>query len=127
MNSKIHKKQTPAEGNGNPESFRAETPIGKFRPIPDRSQAKYLYEMAEKLRKEPFHLIPIRHNCMGKSFRLRLESRRVGVRGVKMVFSLGYVHNAKLPLPPFLPMYHVWVEYCGKRIEVARSLKTANP
>jgi len=79
--------------------------------------------IAERLRKEPFHML--RNNCLLKSLRFRKECRKIGV-GVRIVFALVLTPCARSPLPPWVVWFHAWAEIKGQRIELARPLDERN-
>ena len=79
--------------------------------------------IAEKLRREPFHML--RNNCLIKSLRFKRECRKFGV-DVRVVFALVLTPCAKHPLPPWVIWFHGWAEINGQRIELARPLDERN-
>lgn len=79
--------------------------------------------IAERLRKEPFHIL--RNNCLIKSLRFRKECREIGV-GARVVFALVLFPCARFPLPPWVMWFHAWAEINGRRIELARPLDERN-
>lgn len=85
-----------------------------------------VYSIVDSLRKEPYRRLPFRHNCIGKSFRLRKACKRLGIK-VKVVITLCLIKNDRhWFLPGSIPFIHGWAEYEGKRIELARPLNELN-
>lgn len=83
-------------------------------------------EIAEKLRQEPFHVFPMRYNCIGKSFRFKEECRKAGI-DARVVICLGIVEMRRFGCSIKLPWGHEWGEVGNERIEVARPLDQRSP
>lgn len=82
--------------------------------------------IAEKFRQEPYHVLPMRYSCIGKSFRFKEECIKAGIKA-RVAISLGVVTTKRLgPLLKIL-MIHGWGEVEGRRIEVARPLDEKSP
>ena len=80
----------------------------------------------DKLRREPTHLFSLRHNCIGKSFRLKKFGHSLDVK-VRVVIALCLAQNKRFWfLPPTVPTFHGWAEVDGKRIELAHPLSDTN-
>jgi len=83
-------------------------------------------KIAEKFRQEPYHVLPMRYSCIGKSFRFKEECIEAGIKA-RVVISLGVVTTKRLgPLLKIL-MIHGWGEVDSERIEVARPLDEESP
>jgi hypothetical protein len=75
-------------------------------------------EVADSIRREPFHALW--NNCLVKSFRFKRECARRGIEA-RVVVSLGYtrvIRHIRLTIP----IFHAWGEVECRRIEVARPL-----
>jgi len=83
-------------------------------------------KIAEKFRQEPFHVLPMRYTCVGKSFRFKEECRRAGVEA-RVVICLGGVKTRRFGFLLKVPMIHGWGEVDSERIEVARPLDEKSP
>lgn len=77
--------------------------------------------IAEKLRREPYHVLPMKYNCIGKSFRFKKECSKVNIEA-KVVISLGIVTTKRFGFLMKVPMIHGWGEVDNTRIELARPL-----
>ncbi len=83
--------------------------------------------IADKLRSEPWRVLPMKYNCIGKSFRFRSACRKLGIPA-KIVFAIISVDNPRFSfLPRTLIGFHAWVGLYGQRIELARPLDELNP
>lgn len=78
-------------------------------------------KIAEKLRREPYHVFPMRYNCIGKSFRFKRECQRIGV-DTRVVICAGRVKARPLGFWMKILMIHAWGEVEGRRIETAHPL-----
>ncbi len=78
-------------------------------------------KIAEKLREEPYHVFPMRYNCIGKSFRFKEECRKADI-DAKVVIGLGIVETRRFGCLRRIPMVHGWGEVSNERIEVTRPL-----
>ena len=78
-------------------------------------------KIAEKLQQEPFHLLPFRSNCFGKSFRFKRECRQIGVEA-RVVICIGLTRAKPLGFWIKMLTIHAWGEVDGKRIETAMPL-----
>lgn len=84
-------------------------------------------EIAERLRHEPYHVLPMRCNCLGKSFRFKRECRKAGI-DARVVICIGIIYPRIIfGCSLKVPMVHEWGEVCNKRIEVARPLDQRGP
>lgn len=83
-------------------------------------------KIAEKLRQEPYHVFPMRYNCLGKSFRFKEECRRADIEA-RVVICLGIIKTRKFGPLLKIPMVHGWGEVENRRIEVARPLDQRSP
>jgi len=77
-----------------------------------------IYEIAEAIRKTPFHTLT--DNCLIKSFRFKKRCRKQGIKAY-VVISFGFA-PVKWGVRLAVPIVHGWAEVDGRRIEVARSL-----
>ncbi len=80
-------------------------------------------EIAERLRKEPFHMFG--NNCLQRSLKFREECLKVGV-SVRVVLALVLTPCKRFLLPPYIIWFHAWAEIDGRRIELARPLNERN-
>lgn len=83
-------------------------------------------EIAEKLRQEPYHILPMKYNCVGKSFRFKKECINTGIKA-RVVICFGIVTTRRFGPLLKVPMIHGWGEVDNKRIEVARPLDEKSP
>ena len=83
-------------------------------------------EIAEKLRQEPYHIFPVRYNCIGKSVRFKKECLRAWIRA-RVLICFGIVKTRRFGPLIIIPMIHGWGEVEGRRIEVARPLDEKSP
>jgi len=83
-------------------------------------------KIAEKIRHEPYRVLPMGYNCIGKSFRFKKECLRGGIEA-RVVISLSIVETRRLGFPAKVPMIHGWGEVDNRRIEVARPLDERSP
>ena len=78
-----------------------------------------VFEIAERLRRKPFHLFDFRRsNCIAKSRRFKRECRRIGV-AARVVLCVGIMKSRPLGFQMTIPTVHAWGEVDGQRIEVA--------
>lgn len=86
-----------------------------------------IHNTAERLRNEPWKLIPFRSNCLGKSLRFKQECSKAGI-DAKVVLAVVAVHNTRFSfLPSTLIGFHVWAEIDGQRVELARPHNEPSP
>lgn len=83
-------------------------------------------KIAEKFRQEPYHILPMRYNCIGKSFRFKGECSKNNIKA-RVVISLGVVTTKRFGFLMKILMLHGWSEVNNKRIEVARPLDVKSP
>ena len=83
-------------------------------------------EIAERLRREPYHVLPMRYNCIGKSFRFKREGLSNGINA-RVVICLSVVETRRFGFLIKVPMIHGWGEVDNRRIEVARRLDERSP
>lgn len=83
-------------------------------------------EIAERLRNEPYHFLPFRSNCIGKSFRFKRECIEAGIEA-RVVICSGIVEIRKFDFHFGLPVIHGWGEADHRRIELARPLDEESP
>lgn len=77
-----------------------------------------IYDIAEAVRKTPFHTLT--DNCLIKSFRFKRQCRSKGT-DAHVVISFGFARVAR-GIRLVVPIIHAWAEVDGRRIEVARPL-----
>jgi len=83
-------------------------------------------KIAEKLRHEPYHVFPMRYNCVGKSFRFKRGCLKVGIVA-RVVICFGIITTKRFGVLLKIPMIHGWGEVNHERIEVARPLDEKSP
>ncbi len=79
-------------------------------------------ELAERLRREPYHLLS--NECFIKSIRLRRECKALGIP-VRVAVCIGLARAKLFGRWLTLPVVHDWGEVEGKRIETSRPLGTS--
>lgn len=79
-------------------------------------------EIAEELRHEPYHILSMRCNCIGKSFRFKKKCLNAGIKA-RVMICLGIVRLGPLIK---IPVIYGCGEVDNKRIEVARPLDKKN-
>ncbi|MFH1032351.1 MAG: hypothetical protein V1767_07315 [Chloroflexota bacterium] len=75
--------------------------------------------IAEKLRREPYHLF--RNDCFIKSLRFKRRCRELGITA-KAVFCIGLGRASWFGRWLTIPVIHGWGEVDDKRIETSRPL-----
>lgn len=79
-------------------------------------------EIAEKLRREPYHLLGMRKsNCLAKSFRFKRECKQIGVEA-RVVLCIGLTRAKPLGFWMKMLTIHAWGQADGRRIETAMPL-----
>ena len=76
-------------------------------------------QIAEALRREPFHLFSHTQNCVGKAFRFRKLCRLEGIE-TRVVISITLTQARLFGFWVTILCFHAWGEFEGRRIEVAR-------
>ena len=82
--------------------------------------------IAEELRQEPYHILPMKYNCVGKSFRFKQRCFNNNIKA-RVVICLGVITTKRFGFLMRILMIHGWGEVNNKRIEVARPLGEKSP
>jgi len=82
--------------------------------------------IAEELRQEPYHVFPMKFNCIGKSFRFKRKCAKLGIKA-RVVICLGIIETERFGFLMRILMVHGWGEVDNKRIEVGRPLDQKSP
>ena len=83
-------------------------------------------EIAERLRQEQYHCLPMKYNCVGKSLRFKEQCFENNIKA-RVVISFGIVTTRRFGPLMKIPMIHGWGEVDNKRIEVTRPLEAKSP
>lgn len=81
-------------------------------------------EIAEKLRQESCHILSLRSNCIGKSFRFKKECKQIGIEA-RVAICIGLTRAKPLGFWIKMLTIHAWGEVDGRRIETAMPLGKA--